>query len=266
MIYKDSDEKTPIEHDIKEFFLHNKYLFNDDLGDLGENRIVFEKNIGNQKVRADALVFTELKGIIGVEFKTQNDTLKRLPRQLKQYIRTCNYVYVFCDDSHALFVEDIIKKLGYSCVGIISYTVYEDLIIAGVYRKAKKNPNYSLYTACHLFWKSELHFILRTLTNKPIDLIKNTFQTEYINTVQELTKNPQTEHLMQSRLAEGFSTAYGSNNLTYKQLISNFVGLLGEKVGTQVLCESFIYHEYSPEHYLKLYDFSDHYGKYGEQK
>lgn len=254
-------ELVPKEHDIKNFFLDNKFLFNY-LGKLGENRIVFEKSICNGKVRADALLFTENKGIIGIEFKTKNDTLKRLPRQLTYYVKTCNYVFVFCDDIHTTQVEQLLKQKGLSFVGIISYTNIGTTIIAGMYREAKLNPKYSLYSACELLWKNELAWILRVLSNKPARLMKNAFKTQHMDLK---IYSQQHNHFMESRLGN-HATAYGSHHYTYKQLIDTYVRLLGTKVGTQIICESFIYHGYSPDHYLKLYDFGDRYGKYYETK
>lgn len=251
----------PIEHDIKNFFLDNKFLFNY-LGDLGENRIVFEKNICLGKVRADALLFTEKQGIIGVEFKTKNDNLQRLARQLKYYLKTCTYVFVFCDDVHVPQVEQLLKSKGYGCVGIIGYTNINQMIIAGVYRSATFNPHYSLASACQLLWKNEISWILRIISNNPAKLMKNTFKTQKIN-LPIAVENA--NHMMSLRLGN-HATAYGSKHYSYNQLINNYVRLLGNKVGTQIICESFIYHGYNPDHYLKLYDFGDKYGKYHEIK
>ena len=131
---EDNDKR--IEIDVKKYFLSCKNVFNY-LGELGDNRVVYEKEIMRGRVRADVLLFSENKGIIGIEFKTAPDTLKRLPRQLKYYSKVCNYVFVFCHDSHLADVEKLIEKLGMkSYVGIISYEVFEDNILAGLYKEA----------------------------------------------------------------------------------------------------------------------------------
>lgn len=256
---KDPDKR--VELDVKKYFLSCKHLFNY-LGALGDNRVVYEKQIVGGRVRADVMVFTENKGIIGVEFKTAPDTLKRLPRQLKYYSMVCNYVFVFCHDSHLKAVEDLIAKLGMKkYVGIITYEVFKGRIIAGLYKEAKLNPHYSLATALQMLWKTEIEYILLVTTRKTSSVLKNTFKYENMYTDLPSTAN----HLLQD---SELSTRRGvsSKRLSKRQLVQNYIGVLGESAGTRILCLAFIYPHYNPEKYLKIYDFGDNYGKYYENK
>lgn len=256
---EDNDKR--IEVDVKKYFLSCKNVFNY-LGELGDNRVVYEKEIMRGRVRADVLLFSEIKGIIGIEFKTAPDTLKRLPRQLKYYSKVCNYVFVFCHDSHLADVEKLIEKLGMkSYVGIISYEVFEDNILAGLYKEAKPNPHYELKLAVDMLWKQEIGYILTVATHKHVAMIKNTFKNVKISSVEADTHN----HL-------GLDTQYatrrvvGSKHLTKSQLIANYISIFGNTLGTRILCLAFIYPSYNPDKYLKIYNFGDTYGKYHENK
>lgn len=150
-----------LEEDIKRHILYHPSLF----GNLGHANVVFEKAITNHEVIADCLIFSELKGIIGVEIKTERDTTKRLNKQLRAYSSMCHFVWVMCHDKHVQKVEDIIKKYNHKNVGIISYTIYEGEIIAGVYEEANTSPNFEPTQVLNLLWKKELLDIARALKN-----------------------------------------------------------------------------------------------------
>ncbi|MCA7081865.1 hypothetical protein LGL73_14055, partial [Staphylococcus aureus] len=67
--------KILLEDDLKQAVLQHISLY-EYLGDLGRTKVIFEKSVNYGKLIADALVFTDNKGIIGVEIKTEADTLR----------------------------------------------------------------------------------------------------------------------------------------------------------------------------------------------
>lgn len=152
-----------LEDNIKNSVLQNKSIFNH-LGKLGNDLIIYEKKIYGGVI-TDCLIFTQYQGIIGVEIKTQHDTLRRLPRQLDSYVKTCRYIYVYCHDSKVKGVKDLLKQKHYEFVGIISYTEFDHVPVPGLVRQAKISPflMYQGYTS--LLWKDELKKILYVATN-----------------------------------------------------------------------------------------------------
>ena len=160
-----------LEDNIKNSVLQNKSIFSH-LGKLGNDLIIYEKKIYDGVI-SDCLIFTQYQGIIGVEIKTQHDTLKRLPRQLDSYVRTCRYTYVYCHDSKVVKVKKLLKKKHYEFVGIISYTEFDKTPIPGIIQQAKMSPflMYQGYTS--LLWKDELRKILYIATKtKQSDTIR----------------------------------------------------------------------------------------------
>lgn len=261
---KEIDDKDKrIEVDVKKYFLSCKHLFNY-LGELGDTRVVYEKEIMRGRVRADVMLFTEFKGIIGVEFKTAPDTLKRLPRQLKNYAKVCSYVFVFCHDSHLAGVEKVIADLGMTdFVGIISYSVFEDKIIAGLYKEAQPNPNYDLSLSLDMLWRKDIAYILTVATHKQLDIVKNNFKTISMNDIDP-SGGSHNHILKDTQLTTRRSI--GSGYLSKKALTANYINAFGNTIGTEILCLAFIYPTYNPEKYLKIYNFGDTYGKYNENK
>lgn len=156
--------KRLMEDEIKNSILHNKNLF-DRYGPVGDSLIIYEKTI-NWKTIADCLLFSSNKGIIGIEIKTEYDTLKRLPHQLADYIRVCKYTYVYCHDSHVKKVKELIKdNPELDCVGIISYEQFEEQAITGMIRRAKPSPKVTLRGTTSILWSSELNAILNAKTH-----------------------------------------------------------------------------------------------------
>ncbi len=147
-----------LEDDIKNSILHLQSIFRPEK--LGESLIIYEKTI-NFKTIADCLIFTQKRGIIGIEIKTQHDTLKRLPSQLRDYVRACSYVYVYCHDSKIEGVKHVLNKLNYPFVGIISYTEFDGKVIPGLIQKAHLSNYVSSYIATSLLWKKELRAIIK---------------------------------------------------------------------------------------------------------
>ena len=242
---EDLDSKT-LEKKVKQSLLNNPELFNY-LGNLGNNRTIFEKVVLYNKLRCDALIFTEKRGIIGVEIKTQYDNLNRLNRQLNNYKKVCNYVFVYCHDSHLEKVKQLLKEHSYGdYVGIISYSTFKGDVIPGLYRKAYSSPVYSIRDAVKMLWKSEIRDILRVYTTKQAQLAAKdnnyTYASIYPNALQ---------------MSSYGYTGIASTKLNKNQLISNYIGMFGKKIGTKILAQRFIYGDVDPTKYLKLYHFND---------
>lgn len=234
---------------VKQSLLDNQELFELNGKKIGKSRIVFEKVVIYGKLRCDALIFTENKGIIGVEIKTEYDNLKRLARQLSYYKKVCNYVYVYCHDSHLNKVIKLIKdKHLDKFVGVISYSIFKDEVIPGVYQPAKLNPDYRLASALQMLWKSEIRDILRVTTSQQAKLIAAKEGLNYI----PIFKDPVTQLKISS-----MPTTYGiaSERLTKPQLVKNYLKLYGQRQGTVILCQRFIYNDNDPTKYLKLFNF-----------
>lgn len=160
----------PYEKDLKEFILDNPDILDDDLGYLGKTSVIFEKKLTYSRQKeakrtiADAIVFTEHRGIVGIEIKTSSkkDSTVRLKRQLKGYSLNSNYVYVFCHDTQIKDVERILKSEPkfFDHVGIVAYDTFKDSIIPGTYKQASRNPHFSAFHALNMLRKVDVRWIL----------------------------------------------------------------------------------------------------------
>lgn len=147
-----------LEDEVKNAVLHNKNLLVHNLGDC---LVVYEKVI-NWKTIADCLVFSK-RGIIGIEIKTSHDTLRRLPSQLEDYIRSCRYTYVFCADEQLKGVMKLLDGKHYNFVGVISYSAFNDTeVVAGLVRRAKDSPYVNTSGTYSLLWSTELRKLYQT--------------------------------------------------------------------------------------------------------
>lgn len=152
------------EDDLKNSILHNKTTFKH-LGELGQTCIVYEKTISG-RVISDVLICSSKQGLIGVEIKTNHDNTKRLANQLKEYSKTCNYVYVLCHDDIADKVKEEIKQLKYSWVGIIQYTEFDNKPLWGLVKKAKLSPRVTTRATSSILWNSEKKLILDEINQR----------------------------------------------------------------------------------------------------
>lgn len=147
------------ERDVKNLILHNKHVF----AKGSKHQVaVFEKRI-TQKTRADCLIFSHERGLIGIEIKTDRDSTKRLPHQLRDYLQVCNYVYVFIHDDMLQDVSDTLMKLSQEGidsgrVGIVLYSEFQGKLIIGTLQEAtlqRVNPR----NLVKLLWSSECRVI-----------------------------------------------------------------------------------------------------------
>ena len=234
-----------MEKQVKQEILDNRYLFSY-LGKLGESSIVFEKSVNHGKLIADALVFTTGKGLIGVEIKTEYDSLKRLSHQLDNYLAICNYVTVFIHESWVTKVEKLLasKHINH-VVGIIVYSSYKNRVIAGVYKEMKTNPYIKPECTLDMLWKTDV----RALVNQAVRSInaKGTIakldryqgQGRTINIASDL-KRP----------------SLGSRSLSKAMLVKQLIGLKGPQGAVNALCDMIITRSYDPEKTLKTYRFN----------
>ena len=116
-------------------------------------RIFEEFCIG--KTRTDALMVTEHE-LIGIEFKSDKDTLERLARQVKDYNRFCdkNYLVIgqhFVEKQHLL--QDILPDFW----GIYSVTMneYGEKNLS-LLREAATNPKCRIKNQLKILWRAEL--------------------------------------------------------------------------------------------------------------
>lgn len=220
----------PYERDLKAFILDNPQILEDDLGDLGETSLVFEKRLTYSKKKeakrtvADALVFTDRKGIIGIEIKTskQKDSTVRLKRQLKGYSLNANYVYVFCHDSQIRDVERVLRTEPnyFQHVGIVSYDTFKNKIVAGTYKRAQQNPHFSVYHALNILHKQEVADVLSAF-----DRPERTINREYGLDIREGRKR---------------KSSFGTK-MTKPQLINNLISRVGSFEAIRILCNVFIH-------------------------
>lgn len=236
----------PYEKDLKDYVLSNPQVLEEDLGDLGDTSVVFEKRLTYSRQKeakrtvADALIFTENKGIIGVEMKTstKKDSTVRLKRQLKGYSLNANYVYVFCHDSQIRNVERILKTEPnyFKHVGIVAYDTFKNDIIVGIYRSASQNPHFSTYHALNILHKQEIVDILSTF-DKPGKVIAR----ETGLTMSETNSRP--------------PISFGMK-MTKPQLINNLISKVGDFEAIKIMCNVFTHNRVDKTRAITLRHFN----------
>jgi len=144
--------------DVKQMILDTPRLF---VTDDDNTAIWFEKEIvGNYSVQhtiADCLIFSEQQGLIGVEIKSARDSKKRLRRQLTDYVKVCDYVWVLIHDTMLPEVEGILEDFPY--VGVICYTEVNDKLAPGVVKQAQPSPQFNLKESLDMLWSNELYVL-----------------------------------------------------------------------------------------------------------
>lgn len=229
-----------LEDELKNAVLHYDNLLSY-LGNIGKSKVIFEKSINYGRVIADSLIFTENKGVVGVEIKSGHDTIKRLPKQLESYSLVCNYVFVFCHDSHLKEVEELLKKPKFKHVGIISYDEFDNKAIAGLYKKATLSPFFSLRVLASILWKKELYQVLQMWIARPEQVAANTYKLKADSSGNGAAKHP----------------GYLKKSYSFKMLLHIFTNIFSVKQGTKLICEIFIKDGFDPKKQLQQYHFND---------
>lgn len=173
-------EQLAYERAVKQFILNNEHLFTS--VQSGPQPIVyFEKSITFGKTIADCLIFDHLNQEIGIEIKTAHDTVKRLPKQLKDYAKVCDYLWILVHNDILPEALQVLDTLSYSFVGIVTYVEYDGELFGGIYRKASYNPLNSTYMASMMMWSTELKIMAKSLANKNgDDVSKLTKKSQFI--------------------------------------------------------------------------------------
>ena len=230
------------EDKIKELILKKRHIF---LSSGYNSTVLFEKGIVIGSTIADCLIFSQEKGIIGVEIKTEYDTTRRLNKQLKNYSLVCDYVYVLCHDNHVEKTEEILSKNNHHHVGILAYTEFRGDVILGVYKEPVRSPKKKVEMAYHMLWKEELSNILGSFKKQ----------------VQTLEEKGLKVDVAKSR-SNGLHGLYTKSNASKKYLTKNdlakmIVSRLGKEAANQLLCDIFIQGRMHPDKQLKYHYFKD---------
>lgn len=236
------------EDELKAYTLRSKHMF-PELNKDEESTVIFEKRLSMSKsdnapnVIADALIFNESGNILGVEYKSETDSTKRLNKQLRAYSLVCNYVYVFVHDKHVPKTEEIIKRYNHQHVGIIAYIDFKGQITAGVYKRASRSPYQSAYHALNLLWKSEILTVLGTLR----------YPERHVDEIGLSNMTPKANE--GSLVGSGYWGRTYDGNMKKNQLIRNFIKWFGEEEAMKVLCDIFINNKMHPTRSIKLRHF-----------
>lgn len=156
----------------------------------------FEEFRMGRKTRADAVLVTETE-LIGFEFKSDRDTLARLPHQVGDYERFCDRNYLvtglkFRDRAP----EEIPAHWGIYCV----YLDENETLCLECLRKAQENKKrMRLHNQLRLLWRSELIPIIKKYrlgavsTKKKLELVR----TMEHNLSKEIQKSELTNALLE---------------------------------------------------------------------
>lgn len=146
--------------DVKQLILNTPRLF---VTDEDSTAVWFEKGIvGNYAVHhtvADCLIFSQEQGLIGVEIKSAHDSKARLRRQLTDYSKVCDYVWVLIHDLMLPEVEPILEDFPF--VGVICYTELEDKLIPGVVKPPQPCPTVDTAQTLDMLWSDELYTLAK---------------------------------------------------------------------------------------------------------
>lgn len=121
-------------------------------------RIFEEFCIG--KTRTDAMIVTENE-LIGIEFKSDKDTLDRLARQVKDYNRFCDKNYLVIGQ-HFIDRQDSLSEILPEFWGIYSVTMNENgSKKLELLREASPNPKCRIKNQLKILWRTELIHLVK---------------------------------------------------------------------------------------------------------
>lgn len=233
--------KKLYEAEIKELILKKKHIFVSNGN--SNSTILFEKAIVIGSTIADCIIFSEDKGIIGIEIKTEYDNTRRLNKQLKNYSLVCDYVYVLCHDNHVEKTEEILLKNNHHHVGILAYTEFRGEAILGVYKAAAHSPSKNVRMAYQMLWKEEISNILGSFKKQ-------------MKTLEEQGLSVDTAKSRSNGLHGLYTQSNASKKyLTKSNMINMIVGRLGEHSANCLLCDIFISGRMHPDRNLKFHYF-----------
>lgn len=226
---------------LKGRLLKAKTIISYDLGELGDTKVLFEKSIGQHTV-ADCLVLSKVVGVVGIEFKSAHDTTRRLKRQLLDYLKVCQHVYVMCDKNILSHVLSITNDKMFENVGVIVTQDYEDEIVLGSLKKAQANPEFSLYMlADSLLWKGELYTLLKTIVTRPDLIDKN---RKHISTGRTRAQGAIANNGMISSIRQDW---------TKRKMLTVYNNLVSDSVGTRAIVEMYLQNAMNPDKSVTMY-------------
>lgn len=233
------------EADIKELILNKPHIFLQSGYNKGKSTVLFEKGIVIGSTIADCLIFSQHRGIVGVEIKTSHDNVRRLNKQLKNYSIVCDFVYILCHDEHVDKIEVLLSKNSYSHVGIIAYTEFKGEAILGVYKEATRSPKKSVRMAYQMLWKEEISNILGSFKRQ-------------MKTLEEHGANVD----MAKSRSQGLHGLYTQSNASKKYLkktdmINMIVSRIGDVEANKLLCDIFISGRMHPDKQLRFRYFKE---------
>lgn len=165
----------------------------------------FEEFRMGRKTRADAILVTETE-LVGFEFKSDKDTLARLPHQIGDYERFCDRNYLvtglkFKDRAP----EEIPAHWGIYCV----YLDEKETLQLECLRKAQENKKrMRLHNQLRLLWRSELIPIIKKYR---LGAVSTKNKLELVRTMEHnLSKEVQKSELTNALLERDY-TIYQEN-------------------------------------------------------
>lgn len=177
------------EHSVKEYILAHPHLF---IPRNSQSKVMFEKSIDFGSTICDVLLFNSVKHEVGIEIKTGHDSVKRLPKQLRDYAKVCDYLWVFVHDSLLDEVTQVIGQLDMPFIGIVSYFEVDGEIASGIIREASYNAYSSCYMACMMMWSTELKVMAKALAKDRHQNINSlTRKSQYIKYLLKQLGNKQ---------------------------------------------------------------------------
>ena len=230
------------ESDIVRLIKGKEHLF----GDIGASALIFEKAIMQGATIMDCMIVTEKKGVIGVEIKTERDSTQRLNKQIENYSKVCDYVYVMCHDTHVAKVEKILKSKKYTHVGIIAYIQIGETPYVGVYKEPQFSPIKDVYHTLNILWRAEISDILGTFKH-PARRI-------------EQATNGQLKAREMSNRGAGIDGLYKapivSRNDRKPNLINALISRVGHKEANKIFCHVMMHPEQTPDKAITLHHFN----------
>lgn len=165
----------------------------------------FEEFRMGRKTRADAILVTETE-LVGFEFKSDKDTLARLPHQIGDYERFCDRNYLvtglkFKDRAP----EEIPAHWGIYCV----YLDEKETLQLECLRKAQENKKrMRLHNQLRLLWRNELIPIIKKYR---LGAVSTKNKLELVRTMEHnLSKEVQKSELTNALLERDY-TIYQEN-------------------------------------------------------
>ena len=166
----------------------------------GERMRFFEEFCFGRKTRADALLVTETE-MIGFEFKSDKDNLKRLERQIHDYERFCDRNYLVTGQK---FKEKAPEEIPEHWGIYLVYLDDTETIQLECIRKAQPNQKrMRLHNQLRILWRSELIPIIKKYK---LGGVTRKNKLELVRTLEHnLSKEIQRQELLETLIERDYS-------------------------------------------------------------